>query len=298
MAGEIEAEVDKPLQRNDSLAARRHSSPTMSAFSATQLLPETFQGLNFHDGNEQEGISSSISANVPSIFDQADCPENDDQPQSAASSPGGHSGYDLMPPPPNLTLANAERLADRLFSTDHLNLILRHQLSFSRFTMFLNQYRPRSAPTLVRYLESRKAKAAIDYANSIALEMTAPEKRSSSSSTTAARLSSRFDRQSQGAAEELINDALPAYITNCLTQLVTELLVKEITGTSAPMNRHLAEGLAEVYCLGDPSLPDSPIIYASEGNSYLVSVEMSLHRNETINCSQSSTWLHSTDETT
>ncbi|KAK7703574.1 hypothetical protein SLS57_010860 [Botryosphaeria dothidea] len=30
------------------------------------------------------------------------------------------------------------------------------------------------------------------------------------------------------------------------------------------MNRHLAEGLAEVYCLTDPSLPDNPIVYASE----------------------------------
>ncbi|KAL1633686.1 hypothetical protein SLS58_010988 [Diplodia intermedia] len=231
----------------------------MSAFSATQLVPETFQALDFPDGNEPgEGLSSSVSANIPSIFDQADGNENGEAP---------HCGYDLMPPPPNLSSANAEHLADRLFSADHLNLILRHQPAFSKFTKFLNKYRPRSAPTLVRYLETRKAKAAIEYANSIALEMTAPEKRSSASAL-AAHISNRFETRSQRAAEELINDALPAYITNSLTQLVTELLVKDITGTSAPMNRHLAEGLAEVYCLGDPSLPDSPVIYASEAPLY------------------------------
>ncbi|KAH7046797.1 hypothetical protein B0J12DRAFT_576288 [Macrophomina phaseolina] len=216
-----------------------------------------------HEAPELDRVSSSLSADGPSVFDNTEGRENGEPTQSTASSPGALSGYDLMPPPPNITLANAERLADRLFSADHLNLILRHQPAFARFTAFLNQYRPRSAPTLVRYLETRKAMAAIDYANAIAVEMTAPNKRSSSSGL-AAHLSSGFEARSRRAVEELITDALPAYITHRLTQIVTELLIKEITGSSAPMNRHLAEGLAEVYCLTDPSLPDNPIVYASE----------------------------------
>lgn len=49
-----------------------------------------------------------------------------------------------------------------------------------------------------------------------------------------------------------------------MVRVVTDCLVKEITDCSAPITRELVEGLAEAYCLTDPSLPDSPIVYASE----------------------------------
>lgn len=39
---------------------------------------------------------------------------------------------------------------------------------------------------------------------------------------------------------------------------------QEITGQGTPVMRELVNGLAEVYCLSDPSLPDNPIVYASE----------------------------------
>jgi hypothetical protein len=32
--------------------------------------------------------------------------------------------------------------------------------------------------------------------------------------------------------------------------------------------RELIPSLAEVYCISDPSLPDNPIVYASEGTAY------------------------------
>ena len=69
----------------------------------------------------------------------------------------------------------------------------------------------------------------------------------------------------QENVESLLEDALPAYVTHRLTQLVTESLVKEITGNNAPIMRELIPSLAEVYCITDPSLPDNPIVYASEG---------------------------------
>lgn len=252
---------DRIFQGRPSPAAMK-SHRNMSLFSATQLVPEGFPSLDFHETFDQ--MSSSHSADGPSVFDQAEGHDNDDPSQFTASSPGAQSGYNLMPPPPNVTLSNAERLVERLFSVDHLDLIIRHQPAFGRFTSFLNQYRPRSAPTLVRYLETRKAMAAVDYANAIAVELTAPNRRSSSS-TMAAHISSKFEARSRRAVEDLITDALPAYVTHRLTQVVTEFLVKEITGNSPPLHRHLAEGLAEVYCLTDPSLPDNPIVYASEG---------------------------------
>ena len=41
-------------------------------------------------------------------------------------------------------------------------------------------------------------------------------------------------------------------------------MVREITGTTMPLMRELVGGLAEVFCLADPSIPDTPIVYVSE----------------------------------
>jgi hypothetical protein len=76
--------------------------------------------------------------------------------------------------------------------------------------------------------------------------------------------------------QELVDDALPAYLTHRLVQIVTDSLVKEITGNIAPVLRDLIPSLAEVYCISDPSLPDNPIVYASEGDS-LISSSLSHH---------------------
>ncbi|KAK7528996.1 PAS domain-containing protein [Phyllosticta citriasiana] len=203
--------------------------------------------------------SSDPSADPPSIFDTDD---NDPDASSSASSRTSN-GFDLMPPPPNVTLTNAEVLSVRLFSTDHLNLIIHHQLFFSQFIAFLNEYRPNHAPTLIRYLETLKAAAAVDYANAIARQIIAPGKRSSAT-LVAATLSNKFGSGSRRVAEQLVNEALPAYITFRLTNVVSELLVNEISGCNGG-TRNLVTGLAEAYCLADPSRPGNPIVYASEG---------------------------------
>lgn len=74
-----------------------------------------------------------------------------------------------------------------------------------------------------------------------------------------------FEENSRVAVDELINDALPGYITHRLVQIVTDTLVKEITGQNTPIMRELVAGLAEVYCLTDPTQTDNPIVFASEG---------------------------------
>ena len=81
---------------------------------------------------------------------------------------------------------------------------------------------------------------------------------------TAAVLDTEFEMSAEDTIDELVNNALPAWVTHRLVQLVTETLVKEITGQNTPIMRELVAGLAEVYCLTDPSLPDNPIVYASE----------------------------------
>jgi hypothetical protein len=50
-----------------------------------------------------------------------------------------------------------------------------------------------------------------------------------------------------------------------VVDVVTELLNKEIMGRNTPVMRELVHGLAEVYCLSDPTQEGNPIVFASEG---------------------------------
>jgi hypothetical protein len=77
----------------------------------------------------------------------------------------------------------------------------------------------------------------------------------------------KFEERCRKAVDELVGDALPAYITYMMVNVVTEVLVKEITGNNTPLMREMVQGLAEVYCMTDPSLPDNPIVFASEGKA-------------------------------
>lgn len=176
-----------------------------------------------------------------------------------------HSGnsFDLKPPPPNTRAKHIDTLSEKLFSGDHLRVILKDPSFFLRFTAFLNRYKPHCAPVLVRYLEAQKAIKAVEYANALA-EAIKPVPGEHSSPCPAASVDPRFEARSKRSFETLVNEALPAYITNSLTKVVTETMVREITGTGMPVMRELVGGLAEVFCLADPSIEDCPIVYASE----------------------------------
>lgn len=176
--------------------------------------------------------------------------------------------FDLHPPSPKGNNSNAEHLAQRLYSADHLDIILRDPLLAQRFTTFLHRYRPKLVPTLARYLESQKALAAIRYANSLADQLSsksAPTSRRSSRHKDPVVGDTKLESLARKALEDLVSDALPAYITNLMVTVVTEALVKEITGNNTPLMRELVQGLAEVYCLTDPNVADNPIVFASEG---------------------------------
>jgi hypothetical protein len=82
---------------------------------------------------------------------------------------------------------------------------------------------------------------------------------------SAASLDPKFGQLSQRALEDLVTESLPAYITFNLVDVVTELLNKEIVGKNTPVMRELVHGLAEVYCLSDPTQEGNPIVFASEG---------------------------------
>lgn len=182
------------------------------------------------------------------------------------SMPDPNMGFDLRPPPPNKHVRLLDTLSEQLFSGDHLNVILRDPSFFLRFTAFLNRYRPHSAPVLVRYLEAQKAMKAVEYANLVAQSIKPlPSDPSGQTPFPAASIDMRFEARAKKAFNQLVTDALPAYITQALVKVVTESMVREITGATIPVMQELVGGLAEVFCLSDPSVKDNPIVYASEG---------------------------------
>ncbi|KAL9053451.1 MAG: hypothetical protein Q9162_004754 [Coniocarpon cinnabarinum] len=190
-------------------------------------------------------------------------PDNDlTAPADAEGEPtepdGIQNSYDLHAPAPAVPLSNIELLAQRLFSLDHLKLIVRDSTELNRFQTFLQKYKPDFSPILNKYVQNQKAISAIEYANAIARKMAGGRRGS------AAVLDAEFEMSAEDTIDELVNHALPTWITHRLVQIVTETLVKEITGQNTPIMRELVAGLAEVYCLTDPSLPDNPIVYASE----------------------------------
>ena len=188
----------------------------------------------------------------------------DPDPLLPMADPG--QNFDLRPPPPNKPVKFLDTLSEQLFSAEHLETILRDPAFFLRFTAFLNRYRPHAAPVLVRYLETQKAMKAVEYANAVAQAIRPlsgdPTERTP---CLAASIDPRFEARAKQSLESLVHDALPMYVTHALVKVVTESMVREITGTTMPVMRELVGGLAEVFCLSDPSLPDNPIVYASEG---------------------------------
>ncbi|KAI4722418.1 hypothetical protein E4T48_01399 [Aureobasidium sp. EXF-10727] len=252
----------------------RKSPGVESTFSATNILPRKAQQSNvaaaFEPPPEIPDMPStragSVSPMQPSVFDpgQEDVQEDyHTEPTTAPQSGSGdeHEYYDLKPPPPTMIHSNTEQLSMRFFSVDHLNVILRDYQTSTRFHRFLTQYRPYVLPSLESYVDTQKAVAAIEYANSLADSLPSL---TGDVPRPAAVMETSFQDRSRMVVQELVDDALPAYLTHRLVQLVTDSLVKEITGNIAPVLRDLIPSLAEVYCISDPSLADNPIVYASE----------------------------------
>lgn len=232
----------------------RPTSPTLSTFTfaPSNILPESTTTMAASDTETTETTKPPHPDSLIGLEYLDLSPEDD---------------FDLHPPSPRMSHNNAERLAQRLYSPDHLDIILRDPLLSHRFSTFLHRYHPKCVPTLARYLESQKALAAIRYANSLANQLSTnspPISRRNSKQRDPAVPETKLESLARKAVEELVSDALPAYITNLMVTVVTEALVKEITGNNTPLMRELVQGLAEVYCLTDPNVADNPIVFASE----------------------------------
>lgn len=248
---------------------QRHRSPAFLAITLPLPTHTMDQGVNeaLKDGLMVPTLSRIDSVSEADEYDDVlsdeDIEDTGYKLKSTRLSTDLEHAYDLKPPPPTNTDRRAETIAERLFSVEHLYVILRDTAQLQRFTTFLMRYRAKCVPTLVRYLDSQKALMAIQYANALADQIT--QQPSWPSKATAATLDPQFEQLSQRTLDELVAEALPAYITFTIVDVVTELLNKEIVGKNTPVMRELVHGLAEVYCLSDPTQEGNPIVFASDG---------------------------------
>ena len=170
-------------------------------------------------------------------------PEGENSTTNAAppaQSADDTDDFDLRPQPRKKKPASIDLLSESLFSGGHLDTILHDSQLFTRFTTFLNRYRPSIAPILIRYLETQKAIKAVEYANAVAASVAPlPSDTDSKKDMTAAHVNTSFQEMRQDAFQQLLSEALPAYVTYSLIKVVTEIMVNEITGRSTPIMKGL-----------------------------------------------------------
>ncbi|KAK0120021.1 hypothetical protein ONS95_011436 [Cadophora gregata] len=234
------------------------SSPTISVHRISQipgkdhldLLPFSPIGTSLDDATLN--MADDLDQKVPT-FEDAD---------TAAEA----EFFNLQPPPASANDVPIEDVVNRLFSIEHLHFILGDHHLFYKFSTFLNRFRPSLVPTLIRYLEMRKAMKAIEYANAVARSIRWPSHTDycKFSRVQAASTDARFQDYAARELLLLCSEALPAFITHTLIGVVSDCVARDITGQGIPIMRDLVGNLAEVYCLTDPSVHDNPIIFASE----------------------------------
>ncbi|KAF6813414.1 hisactophilin c49s mutant phototropin phy3 fusion protein [Colletotrichum sojae] len=157
-----------------------------------------------------------------------------------------------------------ETRSELLFSKDHLKAIFDDHVLLQRFTDFLHSVRPDSLPLLTYYLDCLKALRAIAYANAIASGLDTLPGHEFSAERTVNTANSSLEMKADAAFDSLVQQDLPAYITHLWIQTVSVSIKRRITGTLPVQLREMSEGLAEVFCLTDPSRHDNPIVFASE----------------------------------
>ncbi|KAF1913944.1 hypothetical protein BDU57DRAFT_558872 [Ampelomyces quisqualis] len=160
--------------------------------------------------------------------------------------------------------SSLEDQSELLFSRQHLQAIFNDTPSLLRFTSFLSAARPQSVPILIYYLDALKALRAISYANAVAEALEPIHRLEFTQNPARATVNAVLEEKANQAFDVLVNDDLPAFITHVFTQVASVSISRRVTGNLPPMLREASEGLAEVFCLTDPSRTDNPIIFASE----------------------------------
>ncbi|KZF24989.1 hypothetical protein L228DRAFT_280268 [Xylona heveae TC161] len=175
--------------------------------------------------------------------------------------------FDLVTAPEEISPKkefSLENRSEQLFSQEHLKIIFADPALLFKFTTFLTSHRPQSVPVLVYYLDSLKALRAIEYANAISEALNPIQGHEFTTEPARITVNATLEHKAKKAFEVLAQEDLPAYITSTYTRIVSLSIRERISGALPPNLREASEGLAEVFCLTDPSRPDNPIIFASD----------------------------------
>jgi hypothetical protein len=119
-------------------------------------------------------------------------------------------------------------------------------------------------------LDALKSIRAINYANAVAEALEPLPDYEFTQHPPRPTVNAILEEKARLAFDVLVREGLPTYITHVFAQVVSVSIQKRITGNMPPLLRDSSEGLAEVFCLTDPSRTDNPIIFASEGKYILL----------------------------
>ncbi|KAK0351867.1 hypothetical protein LTR94_023187, partial [Friedmanniomyces endolithicus] len=244
-----------PTSRKQSISAPSISTPTTAGSRSKSSADSIFS---------QETSATSILT-LPAL--QTKGPDNSDAHLLEPLTEDDPRSFDLLDAPQDSSLVGMyamERRAEQMFSSEHLQIIFDDPKLLLRFTGYLNAHRPKSIPVLIYYLDALKALRAIRYANAIAEALDPLKDYSFTDEVVRPTGNAKLEEKARQAFEILLRDDLPAYIAHTWVQVVSVSIQRRITGTLAPHLREASEGLAEVFCLTDPSRVDNPIVFASE----------------------------------
>ncbi|RKF55772.1 putative white collar protein [Erysiphe neolycopersici] len=193
------------------------------------------------------------------------------------------NSFDLVVPdteiPQNSPSYYLEARSELLFSHEHLQIIFNDSCLLLKFTSFLSSYRVSSIPILVYYLDSIKALKAISYSNAIAEALEPLQGVGFTSEPVLRTRNIDLEEKSKKAFDILVSEDLPAYITYIYAQTVNQSIQRRITGTMPAHLIEASEGLAEVFCMTDPSREGNPIIFSSEGKTTQYGISHVIGRN-------------------
>ena len=249
------------------------SEPGRDSFSISEpTTPDTMGDPNYGVGDRSSRSSKdSIDTSATSIHTlpplQTKGPDGSDVHALEPLLEDDPRSFDLFETPQepeNVGVYALEKQALQLFSSEHLSAIFANPKLLHKFTGFLNSHRPQSIPLLIYYLDALKALRAIKYANAVAEALEPITSCDFTKEAVKETDNTALEWKANKAFEVLVREDLPAYITYTWIQVVSTSISRRITGTLAPHLRESSEGLAEVFCLSDPSRPDNPIVFASE----------------------------------
>lgn len=211
------------------------------------------------------------SAALPAL--QAIRVDNLDGLQPVSGDDVDPESFDLVVPVSNTVVYSLEHRSELLFSVEHMRIIILDPILLHRFSTFIGAYRPQSVPLLNYLLEALKAIRGMDYVNGIisrSLRLDSHHLQPypvdfAANGVPALTVNESLKQNTAAAFEALAKEDLPAYITHVWTDIVEVSMRRKTMGLMPKNLQYLSEGLAEVFCITDPSRKDNPIVFASEG---------------------------------